>query len=370
MALSAHIRRTVREQPDIGYWNSRRADFAAVPGSGVRVVVELIWEVVEVVRRVSGWVREEESGVRLRNFLKSGLGLSKNEIRRAKFRERGICVNGVRRKVDVILECGDFVEVLIETGEESSVGLCSSGEGVLVLYEDSDVIVVDKPSGLSVHPAGKGDGDTLANRLAAYLRGKGEDSVIRIVGRLDKDTSGVVLAAKNRGAAMRLGRQRQTGELQKRYLALVEGELEAEKGKVDLALGVDPGERTRMRVDPTGKDAVTHYEVLEKRDGYALVGLWLETGRMHQIRVHMAALGCPLLGDVLYGRGATAEMERAALHAWGLRFLGPFTGEEILVEAPVPEDFAAFCGRVFDRSEPIASKRFIEHLQARLSELP
>lgn len=162
-------------------------------------------ECVEKLKKIiNGKVLEQDNGIRLETFLKSRLGLTKNEISRAKFRENGICVNGARKKVSAVLTTGDLVEVLLETGNERSKGLKASKEKLSVLYEDEDVIVTDKPAGISVHPAGSRDEDTLANRLAFYLQSKGEASVIRIFGRLDKDTSGVVLAAKNRAAATRL----------------------------------------------------------------------------------------------------------------------------------------------------------------------
>lgn len=294
-------------------------------------------------KRVDAVVQVEDEGIRLEQFLRGRMGVTKNEVRRAKFLEEGICVNGERRKVNVLLKAGDLVEVVLEMGGRGSEGVRAFSGEVSVLYEDSDVIVADKPSGLSVHPAGRQDVDTLANRLAAYLRGKGEESVIRILGRLDKDTSGVVLAVKNRGAAVRLERQREDGQLLKSYLAFVEGVPEPGEGRIDKPLGTRAGDRRRMCVDPEGKRAVTHYALMGEdfRNNFALVRLWLETGRMHQIRVHMASIGHPLLGDPLYGNGAVPGMGRAALHAWRLRFLQPFTGEEVLVEAPVPADFLA-----------------------------
>lgn len=295
-------------------------------------------------KKIDKRVGKEDDGMRLEHFLRRKMLLTKREISRAKFRELGICVNGERRKVNAFLKAGDLVEVILETGEEISSNLKASSGMLSVLYEDGDVIVVDKPSGLKVHPTGERsmDEDTLANRLAAYLRGKDEDSVIRIVGRLDKDTSGVVLAVKNRGAVTRLERQRQSGDLFKEYLAVVKGGPELERGKIEVPLGVDPEKRNRMRVDPEGRRAVTFYEVLGMRDDYALIRLRLETGRMHQIRVHMAWLGCPLLGDPLYGNGPILEMKRTALHAQRIHFFQPFTGEELWIEAPVPEDMGRY----------------------------
>lgn len=314
-------------------------------------------------KRVSGVVENEDAGIRLEHFLKRRMHLTKNEISRAKFCREGICVNKERRKVNAVLKTGDYVEVLLETGDKISGGIESVRRELTVLYEDQDVIAADKPSGLAVHPAGRGHADTLANRLAAYLREKGEDSVIRIVGRLDKDTSGVILAAKNRGAAVRLERQREQGLLFKSYLAIAEGILKPGEGRIDKPLGHVPGQRNRMCVDPEGKRAVTCYTLIrtagpwrrnsgcgasdrcgrqEPEKSCSLIRLRLETGRTHQIRVHMASIGCPLLGDPLYGNGAVPGMERTALHAQRIHFLQPFTGEELQAEAPVPEDMRVF----------------------------
>ena len=303
---------------------------------------------------VSGTVSCQDQGLKLEHFLKTGLHLSGKEISRAKFRENGICVNGERRRIDVLLKDGDFVEVLMEADGKTSGNVSSSRENVCVLYEDNDVIVLNKPAGISVHPAGRKDTDTLANRLAYYLRGKEEDSVIRIFGRLDQDTSGVVLAVKNKAAATRLERQREKGALSKTYLAVTEGVPDPPAGAVRLPIGTDPGNRRRMCIAPDGKRAVTDYETLAVGNGCALIRLSPETGRTHQIRVHMAAVGCPLAGDPVYGTGmppclpasfacgGAQKMPRTALHARSLRFLQPFTGEKLLIEAPVPEDMRLY----------------------------
>lgn len=294
-------------------------------------------------KRIEQRVEKEDDGIKLELFLRKRMLLTKNEVSRAKFREFGISVNGERRKVNAFLQAGDLVEVLLETRNETSRNLRSVSGRISVLYEDADVIVLDKPSELMVHPVGNRETDTLANRLAAYLREKGEDSVIRIFGRLDKDTSGVVLAVKNRAAATRLERQRQSGDLFKEYLAVVVGKPEPAQGKITVPLGADPEKRNQMRVDSEGQRAVTCYETLKMGDAHALVRLRLETGRTHQIRVHMAYLGCPLVGDPLYGNGETLRMKRTALHAQKIHFLQPFTGEEIRVKAEMPEDMRELC---------------------------
>ena len=311
-------------------------------------------------RRLSEIVQAEDEGLALGNFLRRRMGLSKKEISQAKFRENGICVDGKRQKVTAILRAGQRVEALLDEGEKTSPQLKSSDRELQVLYEDQDVIAVDKPAGLSVHPAGREGlhGDTLANRLAFYLREKGEDCVIRIFGRLDRDTSGVVLAAKNQAAAARLARQREAATLRKTYLAVCEGIPKEREGEISLPLGPDPKDRTRMRVCLAGRPARTRYQVLntlrlegESGDSggkaCALVRLQLDTGRMHQTRVHMASIGCPLLGDPLYGGAGTKgdgqpapAIGRTALHAAELVLCQPFTGEELRIRAPFPKDIA------------------------------
>ena len=308
---------------------------------------------------ISGSVTTEENNMKLESFLKNRLHLTKNEISRAKFLENGICVNGRRSRVNTLLKTGDLVEILLEGSDSTSPNLTALKESLTVLYEDEDVIVVDKPAGISVHPAGGKDTDTLANRLVFYLRNKGEDSVIRIFGRLDKDTSGVVLAVKNRPAATRLERQREDGSLFKSYLAVTENIPAPAIGTISAPIGNDPENRKQMRIAADGKTAVTHYETLAANEEFALVRLSLETGRTHQIRVHMAHAGCPLLGDPLYGNGTSKNfssnsfptIKRTALHAESIHFLQPFTGRELLIEAPLPDDMRLYLSKVIGISD-------------------
>lgn len=301
-------------------------------------------------------VMAEYDGATLQHFLRAGMGLTQKEISRAKFLPLGICADGVQRKVTARVTAGQRITVRTEKDGKVSAKLSASREKPEVLYEDRDLLVVNKPAGISVHPSGRGtfQADTLAGRLVAWLREKDEESVIRIVGCLDKDTSGVVLVAKNRAAAGRLERQREQGRLHKTYLALTEGVPEPERGSVEQPLQPDPEDKTRMRIctydAESGKYAKTHYETVKKWENQktALVKLWLETGRTHQIRVHMQSLGCPLLGDPLYGSPGSPKkpegngLERTALHAATLNFCQPFTGEAIHIEAPMPKDIARY----------------------------
>ncbi|XID95949.1 RluA family pseudouridine synthase [Paenibacillaceae bacterium WGS1546] len=207
-----------------------------------------------------------------------------------------------------------------------------------ILYEDEFTLVVHKPAGIEVHPSEKGQRKTLAHAVAAYYEATGQDLRVRHVHRIDKDTTGPVLYAKNEFAQYRYDKGMREKSIGRVYLALVEGVVENGKGKIDLPIGQDRHHSTRRRVSETGDPAVTHYEVAERFADHTLVRLHLETGRTHQIRVHMSAIGHPLAGDGLYG-GKRGIIARQALHGERLVWHHPWTGEKLRVAAPLPDDF-------------------------------
>lgn len=314
--------------------------------------------------RLTFSVTEQEQGKQADWIMKNCLGMSRREISRAKFTENGICVNGQRSRVTARLREGDLLEILLETEREacSAAGKQEQKESVIewmppldILYEDRDVLVINKQAGTLTHPVGcHGDG-TASDQVQQYLQRTGGNPVARSVGRLDKETSGLLLFARNRMAAARLQEQRKQGKLRKIYLAVVEGVLEPPAGVIHLPLGKAPSgrEAARIVVNSSGQDAITEYRVLgrivrketisfrgaQKDDAASLVACMLQTGRTHQIRVHMAHLGYPLAGDCIYGRGSGANGDRALLHAWKVSFEQPFTGKPIQVCAPPPDDF-------------------------------
>jgi len=213
-----------------------------------------------------------------------------------------------------------------------------------VVYEDGDVIVVNKPKGLVVHPApGHPDG-TLVNALLHHcgdsLSGIGGELRPGIVHRIDKDTSGLIIAAKNDFAHQKLAAQLADHTLARTYECVVVGNLRQDAGTVDAPIGRCPSDRKKMAVVPGGRRAVTHWEVVARYPGYTRVRCRLETGRTHQIRVHMAHLGHPILGDTVYGnRKPVPGLQGQCLHAAGLRFLHPRTGEAVELTCPLPEEF-------------------------------
>ena len=288
----------------------------------------------------------------LEQFLRKEFGLTKRQIRQAKYRESGICVNGTRSRVTTVLNPGDHVSVLLEEEKQESSQIVS-GEGELrVLYEDEDILAVDKPAGIVVHPSHGHYGDSLSNTVARHFRERNISAVIRPVGRLDKDTSGIVIFAKNQVAAARLMKQKEAGIFYKEYLALVWGHPVPEKNTICTDLMRDSDSLMKMKTTDRGLSAVTHYEVLEIFEDYSMAHVTIETGRTHQIRVHMASIGHPLLGDDLYSVDLSMDrqikqyedqcieygMKRTALHAAACCFLQPFTKEKICLKADFPDD--------------------------------
>lgn len=291
-------------------------------------------------RWLSYQVKKEDEPASVGQILKRKLGMTSGQISRAKFRKPGIVVNGQQARVTEAVRAGDRVRVCVEAAHEESGHLVGAPGCVEILYEDEDLAVVNKPAGTAVHPSHGHYKDTLANQLVEHYRSRGLGLCVRAVGRLDKDSSGAVLFAKNRVAAARLSEK---GSVEKEYAALVQGHLISKDGCVDMPVKRVEGELNRMQVCRTekdAKDAVTFYRVVEEYEDASLVRLHLLTGRTHQIRVHMAYLGHPLLGDGIYGRGMDPVLKRAALHCRSMTIRHPFTKETIRVEAPLSEDMA------------------------------
>ena len=252
--------------------------------------------------------------------------------------EGQVLVNGGPAKPSHKVRAGDRILLSVPPPRPSSVG--PQEIPVTVVYQDASVVVIDKPAGLAVHP-GPGHPDmTLVNALLAMcpdIQGIGGEIRPGIVHRLDKDTSGLMMVAKTHQAHNDLSSQIKSRQVTKGYLALVEGTPKQLHGKVDAPVGRHPRRRTRMAVVVGGKEARTNYKVIHQVAGYSLLEIYLETGRTHQIRVHMAYLGHPLLGDTTYGRSSSL-VNRHFLHAFHLGFKHPVDGESLEFKIDLPSD--------------------------------
>jgi 23S rRNA pseudouridine1911/1915/1917 synthase len=264
-----------------------------------------------------------------------------------------VLVNGVPVRKNYRTAAGDAIEVSLPDAAETAV--IAQEIPLDVVFEDDDVIVVNKPRGMVVHPApGHPDG-TLVNALLAHcgdsLSGIGGEKRPGIVHRIDRDTSGLIIAAKNDLAHRRLAAQLADHSMFRIYEAVVCGNLREDSGTVDAAIGRHPTDRKRMTVRPDGRRAVTHWEVLARYDGYCHVRCRLETGRTHQIRVHMAHIGHPIAGDPVYGRKKPEKgLVGQCLHARELEFTHPRSGERVHLTCPLPAYFTEYLARLGGKS--------------------
>ncbi len=287
-------------------------------------------------------VPPEDAGARADAWLAASLeSLTRSAVQRLLEEGRVTC-GGLPLSKNRRLRGGELLTVLLPDPEPLEA--LPQNIPLDVVYEDDDVIVINKPKGLVVHPApGHPDG-TLVNALLYHcgdsLSGVGGALRPGIVHRIDQDTSGLLIAAKNDFAHQRLSAQLQDHTLARIYHCIVTGSLREDEGTVDAPIGRHPTDRKRMAVIPGGRPAVTHYRVLARYPGHTYAQCRLETGRTHQIRVHMAYLGHPILGDTVYGaKKAVPGLQGQCLHASSLRFLHPRTGELMTLSCPLPQEF-------------------------------
>ena len=298
-------------------------------------------------------VKPEEDGMTLLALLKGRERLSSRTIKSLKFREGGIKVNGEEVTVRRVLREGDVIELAVEDREEDRAeSVIPRMLPIKLLYRDAQVTVCNKPPHMPTHPSHGHLDDTLANALAYLASVKGEPFVFRPVNRLDGDTSGIVLTANDRISAGRLFGQMKNGEIRKTYIAVVCGVPEPMRGLIDAPIArADKGILMRT-VSAEGREAKTEYNtVAVSKDGkHSLVVLRPLTGRTHQIRVHMSYIGCPLVGDFLYGERSEL-IDRHALHAARMTFAHPADGRTITVSAPLPDDLAELCEKLIWSSD-------------------
>ena len=295
----------------------------------------------------------EHAGVRLDAFLSADGALTRSQAARL-IAEGRVRVNGKPAAKSARLSGGETVTVDVPQLRETA--LPPQDIPLDVVYEDDDVIVVNKPTGLVVHPApGHPDG-TLVNALLHHcgdsLSGIGGEKRPGSVHRIDRDTSGLIIAAKNDAAHLALSAQLKDHSLSRTYECLVTGNMKQDSGTVDAPIGRSSADRKKMAVVPTGRRAVTHWEVVARYPGVTHLRCRLETGRTHQIRVHMAYIGHPILGDTVYGaKKPVPGLTGQCLHATGLRFIHPRTGEPVELHCPLPPEFTAMLQKLQSKAQ-------------------
>lgn len=297
-------------------------------------------------------VKDNNQKKRLDSYIVEELeDLSRTTVKRL-IDEEKILVNGKKQKSSYKPEMGDVIS--IDMPEAREIKLEAQNIPVPVIYEDNDIIVVNKPKGMVVHPANGNPDGTLVNAILAMcknsLSGIGGEIRPGIVHRLDKDTSGLLIVAKNDTAHMKMSKQIQDRKVTKKYIALVKGVIAENEATIDLPIARSTKDRKKMGVDPNGKNAITHFKVLKRYDKYTLLELKIDTGRTHQIRVHMSYIGHPIVGDSVYSNGKNEfDIEGQMLHARYLEFKHPITGEELKLEAPIPEYFESILKKLENR---------------------
>jgi len=281
-------------------------------------------------------IDSEYDDITIVGFLKAQGYSSQNLIELKKMPE-SILLNGKWEYVTKRVKEGDVLSVHIRE-EESSEKIVPVNLPFPIVYEDEDILVVNKPADMPIHPSMNNYENTLGNAAAYYFAKQKQPFTFRCINRLDRDTTGLTILAKHMVSSSVLYDAMTRREIKRTYQAIVVGEDIEDEGTVDAPIGRKEGSTIERMIDfKNGERAVTHYKVLERRDGKALISLQLDTGRTHQIRVHMAHIGHPLIGDFLYNPDNT-DMKRQALHSYSLSFVHPITKKELYFEAELPED--------------------------------
>ncbi|QAA31525.1 RluA family pseudouridine synthase [Clostridium manihotivorum] len=304
-------------------------------------------------------VPKEYEGRKIRDFLKEKLGLSTRLIRGAAIDGR-IKTNSKVVKMNYVLKADDHIEVNVSKDETQNIA--PEKMDLKIIYEDDDILVVNKDPFMVVHPTKSHQSGTLANGVINYFNETNQNCIVRLVSRLDMNTSGLIIIAKNQYAHMALSKQNamdkdKNGDIkepredsisiEKRYIAIVHGNLDATEGTIDLPIHRPAVDSIKREVNELGQRSITHYKVLERLKDADVVECTLETGRTHQIRVHLSHMGHPIFGDTLYGNeGDDNYIARQALHAYRLDFLSPRTKKVLSLKAGLPEDMNELINKI------------------------
>lgn len=286
------------------------------------------------------YISQEDGGKSIKDFLQEQ-GFSRQNLVELKKIPESILLNGVWEYVTCKLTKGDMLRIQIKE-EDSSEKIPPVELPFPIIFEDEDIVVINKPANMPIHPSLNNYENTLGNAAAYYFMQQGQPFVFRCINRLDRDTTGLTILAKHMVSCSMLQSDMVERRISREYLAIVEGVFENTEGTIDAPIGRKEGSTIERIIDyENGERAVTHYRVLEQKESVAMLVLKLETGRTHQIRVHMTSIGHPLVGDFLYNP-QNKDLSRQALHAWKLSFRHPITKKTLKLEAPVPDDMKTF----------------------------
>jgi 23S rRNA pseudouridine1911/1915/1917 synthase len=276
------------------------------------------------------------------DYMSEALGFSSRQAKKL-LKDKKVCINGKTAYRDNKLSDGDIIE--IDLSEEPRKDILPENIELSIIYEDEHLLAVNKPPFMMVHPTPNHPNGTLLNGVAYYFEKQGIKAALRLLNRLDMNTSGIVVIPKSAAVHSKLNGMIKAGEVKKFYLAVIEGNIEPEKGIIDEPIGKDETDSIRRKVKADGQPAVTIYETLKKSKGHSLVRLELITGRTHQIRVHLSYLGHPVAGDTLYGK-VSRLIGRQALHASDMELIHPEAGNTIKLHGELPEDMRILVSRL------------------------
>jgi 23S rRNA pseudouridine1911/1915/1917 synthase len=289
-------------------------------------------------------VEEKDSGRSIKDILRNELGFSKRLRAKLKNEPQLVCLNGAEAAGWIPLKTGD--QVTINFPQETS-NFIPENIPISIIFEDDDLLILNKQAGIVCHPTKGHPGHTISNGVQHYIDTNNKEFKIRFINRLDMDTSGVLAIAKNSHSQDAVVKQMKDNQVEKKYLAVVKGVIEKDSGTIDQPIGQPDPLLVNRGVVADGDESITHFKVVTRYPkGYSLVELLLETGRTHQIRVHLAHLGHPVVGDHLYGENEPFLIERQALHALSLSLKHPVTGKQMVFLAPLPEDMESLINKL------------------------